>query len=105
MQEQIGQGRQLIALVGASSTTGNLNPNGVGHYVVVEEVRPAGNDGWVRISNSLIRQDQSSPGVEQVMKIETVVRYSDFMCAWLDPGPDNPNTDFAGIWADSPLSP
>ena len=105
MQEQIRQGRQLIGLVGASSTSGNLNPNGVGHYVVVEEVMPAGNDGWVRLSNSLIPQDQPPPGVEPVAKIEIVVRYSDFMSAWLDPGPDNPGTDFAGIWVDTPLSP
>ena len=61
LREKLHNGKMMIAGVGIKSN-GRLHPQGnIRHWVVVEDVIPVGNNGWVRLYNPFNNRDEVYP--------------------------------------------
>lgn len=87
----------MIILVGVQG--GKLVSGGVGHWIVVEDVNPAGNSGWVRFGHSSNRQDQHLEGDKPIL-YEQILTYEEFIATIENPGIGN-SVDYHGIWFSS----
>jgi hypothetical protein len=96
-QQRMENGERLVMLAGVQG--GKLVSGGVGHWIVVEDVNPAGNSGWVRIWHSSNRQDQPLEKDDPIL-YEQILTYEEFMGTIENPGMGN-SVDYHGIWISS----
>jgi hypothetical protein len=96
MQRELEKGRQFVVLVGVNGD-GDLVAGHVGHWVLVEDVVPAGNSGWVRVWHSYIPNDPVAIAEGEPIIYEQIYTFEEFEASWGDPGEGN-SSRFSGFW-------